>query len=619
MINLLSTEVWNLNNIDLKKVKLIIWDLDDTLGNGTISESSVELNKSFLKFIFDTLDAGIVHSICSKNDFNVAMSKLTEFGIGEVFIFPSINWEPKGMRIKQIINNMHLRAENVLFIDDNIQNLQEAAYYNNGLMTLTPKQINYLLVTSIDKNDLEHKRFNQYKILEAKRSKQEQFANNEDFLCSCHITVNVYSDCLKHIDRLYELLMRSNQLNYTKNRQSKDKFIALLNDSEVSCGYVTVRDDFGDYGIVGFYAIKNGEAIHFLFSCRTLGMLVEQYVYMYLGCPTINVIGDVATQLNKEHIPHWINQTLDITDKLVKNNKSGIYRTVLLKGPCDISQIFSFIQEDKKYITTEFTYTNDNGFSIEGHNHMAQIASSLKMSDAQKMLITSEFIWLDKQMYDTALANKTYDYVVLSMVVDASLGLYKRKATGEYLAYYSRAYDITDTNNWMRFLKDILKPTGCQYDTGDLERFRSTYEHVDNESFAITIESLSTIWAHLDSKKTKLILLLPSEIKYPGKTRASYLGRELVHKNLNQVVRAWARDKENVILLPIDQYITDEHCFLDTINHFTKIVYYRMARDLIKLFKDNNNDTTIRLKGKYALVFSTLWQKIVSIYHKIKY
>ncbi len=62
------------------------------------------------------MDYGIVNSICSKNNFEICDTKLIELQIREYFVFPSIDWSPKGLRVKDLIKLMSLRAENVLFM-----------------------------------------------------------------------------------------------------------------------------------------------------------------------------------------------------------------------------------------------------------------------------------------------------------------------------------------------------------------------------------------------------------------------------------------------------------------------------------------------------------------------
>lgn len=603
------------NQVSIDKIKLVIWDLDETLWNGTISEGTVEIVEEFASFIKITTDAGIVHSICSKNDFEIAKVKLQEYGLWEYFVFPSINWEPKGSRIKNIISSMNLRAENVLFIDDNIQNIKEALFYNKKMMALLPKEALSITKHTFLQNDMEHKRLKQYKVLEAKNESQKNYASNEEFLMSCNIKVTIHTDCISNIDRLHELLMRSNQLNYTKNRCSKEELMMLFNDTSVHSGYVTVSDYFGDYGIVGFFCIKENKAIHYLFSCRTLGMMVEQYVYMQLNCPEIEVIGEVVTALNKRDVPSWINNSQNNSNMGLERQKGQAIHThsILFKGPCDISQVFSFIKENE-HIKHEFTYVNDFGLSIAGHNHCAQIASSMTMSQNEKDTILSQCVWLDKNCFDTQLFDRQFDYLVLSMVTDASLGLYRHKETNKYVAFYCRKYDITNKEIFSKYENDILKPSKIIYDLKNCELFFRNFEYVPNDDYEVTLQSLSKIYEVLTRKKTKLVLLLGSERKYPGQVSFTYQDREKEHTKLNSRIKSWAEDKDDVILMPIDNY-TDDKCFLDTINHFKKIVYYRVAQDLVNIL--NRNDS-IEICDKGALYKQIMKEKLRPIVKVIK-
>ena len=38
----------------------------------------------------------------------------------------------------------------------------------------------------------------------------------------------------------------------------------------------------------------------FLFSCRTLGMGIEQYTYEKIGCPKLDIVGDVSVKIGKK-------------------------------------------------------------------------------------------------------------------------------------------------------------------------------------------------------------------------------------------------------------------------------------------------------------------------------
>lgn len=59
-------------------------------------------------------------------------------GVAKYFVFNSINFESKGKRIGRQIYDLQLQAKNVLFLDDEVSNLKEAAFYNSSLLVSQP-------------------------------------------------------------------------------------------------------------------------------------------------------------------------------------------------------------------------------------------------------------------------------------------------------------------------------------------------------------------------------------------------------------------------------------------------------------------------------------------------
>src|SRR5262249_22321881 len=122
----------------MESVKLVIWDLDETFWGGTLSEGGIEYRPANHEIVLELSRRGVVNSISSKNDLAAARQALESRGIWEYFVFSKIAWKPKGEMIAQTVEEMGLRAVNVLFIDDNPQNLEEARYYNPGIRTAGP-------------------------------------------------------------------------------------------------------------------------------------------------------------------------------------------------------------------------------------------------------------------------------------------------------------------------------------------------------------------------------------------------------------------------------------------------------------------------------------------------
>ena len=132
-------------NIEFDKIKLVIWDLDETFWKGILSEGPITPINNNIDLIKSLTDHGVVNSICSKNDWAPTINKLKEIGVEDEFVFKSIDWTPKGPRINKLIKDMGLRPVNCLFIDDNVVNLNEALFYSPELMIAEPTIIPNLL------------------------------------------------------------------------------------------------------------------------------------------------------------------------------------------------------------------------------------------------------------------------------------------------------------------------------------------------------------------------------------------------------------------------------------------------------------------------------------------
>lgn len=79
--------------MNLKNIKLVIWDLDDTFWKGTLSEGEIESNQKNIDAVKLLINKGIMNSICSKNDYEEVKNILkNKDKIWDIFVFPSIDW-----------------------------------------------------------------------------------------------------------------------------------------------------------------------------------------------------------------------------------------------------------------------------------------------------------------------------------------------------------------------------------------------------------------------------------------------------------------------------------------------------------------------------------------------
>ena len=102
-----------------KEIKAVVWDLDGTLWDGILLENDEVRVKPGIEEIIQALDSrGILQSVASHNEHDVAMAKLRELGLAEYFLFAEINWNAKSVSIERIRENLNIGMDAILFIDD---------------------------------------------------------------------------------------------------------------------------------------------------------------------------------------------------------------------------------------------------------------------------------------------------------------------------------------------------------------------------------------------------------------------------------------------------------------------------------------------------------------------
>lgn len=270
-----------------KKVKLVAWDLDNTLWEGTLIESeNVKPNNNAINTIKELDRRGILNVVLSKNDYDHAIQKLKEFGIYEYFVSFGINWGQKSENLKRIAQRLNLGINSFAFIDDNIRERNDMNTALPEVRVYSEKQISKLLELpefNVPITEESSQRRQSY-LNEANREKfQAQFNDNyNSFLKGLQMVLKIEYITNATYERGYELLARSNQLNLSTNRYTKEEYHDLITDKNNLCLVFRCQDKFGDYGIISFMSIKiNGkkaQLIDFVISCRIAKKKVENAI-----------------------------------------------------------------------------------------------------------------------------------------------------------------------------------------------------------------------------------------------------------------------------------------------------------------------------------------------------
>ena len=560
--------------VNITEIKLIIWDLDDTFWLGTLSEGGIQLPDAHKQLIRDLTDAGIINSICSKNEYEPTKNTLKKLGLWDYFVFASINWDSKGLRLKNMIDQMALRPINVLFVDDNTFNLQEAKHFLPDLQIAAPDVIPDIIqqLLLLPKKDIAHKRLNQYKVLEEKAVSAKSYDSNEAFLFASNIQVTMHTNCMAIIERLHELILRTNQLNFTKKRITRQELESILQDPEYECGYVSVTDNYGDYGVVGFYAKISNRLEHFVFSCRTMGQMIEQYVYAQLMFPELDVVGEVHTRLNKTDCPPWINQIcIETSTNLHISSCDVSMCKILVKGPCDLSNSLSYIHASDN-IVSEFTYVDKRGIVVDTYNHSVHIRGLYEYTEADNQMLLSDCSFIDPAMLHGSFFSGDYDMIFLSSLFESSYNIYRRKGTNLEVV-------INSYNNHME--SDPI--------------FLAKYEYIGYTTAEKYIAFLNDCLKWLP-RKTKICIILGATYNPTGENDEA-----IRHQSINKAVKELAMHEKRILYIDVDEYANCAADFTDSLNHYQTRVYYEIAQSMMQVV---NQSIGVELKsyGAYKIL-----------------
>lgn len=276
-------------------VKCVVWDLDNTMWNGTLIETndmdSLKLNPKVLE-IMKTLDQrGIVQSIASKNDFDMAWPVVEKLGIAEYILYPQIHWNAKSVSMEQIAKKLNIGIDATALIDDSVFEREQVVSVWPQVRTYDVNELTDLLdypefstiVTAESR-----KRREMYKA-EEKRNQLKCIENSDTvaFLKKCNMRMEIFKpETDEEKLRCYELVIRTNQLNMSGKKYTKEEFDAVSKCPGSRNFAISCWDDFGQYGIVAYgqYKVERKCIIftEFAMSCRIAGKYVESALFKWL-------------------------------------------------------------------------------------------------------------------------------------------------------------------------------------------------------------------------------------------------------------------------------------------------------------------------------------------------
>jgi FkbH-like protein len=265
----------------LKGRKLVVCDLDNTLWNGVIGDGAVHQHADRQAALLRLKAKGIVLAVSSKND--PANVRWDEAILSpEDFVATEINWGRKAPNIRRISRTLNLNPDSFVFLDDRPDERATVTEELPGILALDPNEAETWTMISEWTDTLGPSALaDRTKLYQERATRQKYLEDDSDEDLSeayrkLDLRLELRSPAKKDMDRVVELINRTNQFNTTTARTS----IVEMTDPDVP-RYILVAqtsDRFGDMGIVGTLVVTGKDApeiTHFVLSCRVFGFGIE--------------------------------------------------------------------------------------------------------------------------------------------------------------------------------------------------------------------------------------------------------------------------------------------------------------------------------------------------------
>jgi FkbH-like protein len=312
-------------------IKCVVWDLDDTLWQGTLLEGDDLVLTPGVKDVVQELDnRGILQSVVSKNDHDAALQKLAVFGLDEYFLHPQINWENKSDSIQSIANELGIGLDTFAFVDDQAFERDEVRHFLPEVTTIAAADIGKLLempgmrprfVTNESKI---RRKMCQADILR-NRSQRAFPGTSEEFLGTLGMCVTIRAAREVDLQRAEELTIRTNQLNTTGRTYSYEELRTLVDSRSHLLLVVNLEDRYGSSGTVGLALIERNSDIWnvklLIMSCRVmtrgLGGILMSYILQSADRSGVKLCAEfIPTERNRMmYVAYKLNGFREVTER----------------------------------------------------------------------------------------------------------------------------------------------------------------------------------------------------------------------------------------------------------------------------------------------------------------
>jgi FkbH-like protein len=307
-----------------RSFKCLVLDLDNTVWGGVIGDDGLEgialgqgsplgeAYTAFQEYARELSRRGVILAVCSKNDEANALEPFEKhpdmvLRRGDIACFIA-NWQNKADNIRAIAQELNIGIDSLCFIDDNPfeRNLVRQELPMVAVPEVSDDPTGYPVALAdagyfegLSVTDEDRERTAQYQGNKARDALKAAVTDLPSYLRGLEMQLIWKRFDKIGLQRIVQLINKSNQFNLTTRRYNDEDVIAVMADPDAFGLQLRLTDRFGDNGIIAVIIgrLRTNQDLYvdtWLMSCRVLGRQVEP--------TTLNLIAAEAAKLGGKRL-----------------------------------------------------------------------------------------------------------------------------------------------------------------------------------------------------------------------------------------------------------------------------------------------------------------------------
>jgi FkbH-like protein len=288
--------------------KCLVLDCDGTIWGGIVGEAGlhgIDLDPdtypgntyyAFQQSVVRLQRHGVMIALLSKNNEEDVMEVLDQHPhcllSRDMIVGHRINWDSKPDNLRSLADELNIGVDSMVFVDDSSMECALMQAQLPDVLTIqTPTDrsllpgllARYPVFPSRPATAEDLRRAKLYREESERREAKQSFRSIGEFLASLEMEARIGPVLPQQAKRAAQLFSRTNQFMLTAYRPSEPEVLASGPDGSPSCYVLSVRDKFGDLGLVGtLFVRRDSDAVtvaSFALSCRALGRSLERLFF----------------------------------------------------------------------------------------------------------------------------------------------------------------------------------------------------------------------------------------------------------------------------------------------------------------------------------------------------